>query len=67
MEHDVGAFRFAQRQTATMSFSARARRIKLAWPSCKNPIVGTNPTVRPASRSLSSARCVSAIRVSNLI
>ena len=31
--------------TTTKPVSARAARIRLAWPSCRAPIVGTSPTV----------------------
>ena len=40
---------------ATPSFSARARRTSEMCPSCKYPIVGTNPS-DPAERASSRAR-----------
>src|SRR5665648_942221 len=34
--------------TTTRSFSSTALLIKLSCPSCKNPMVGTNPTFSPS-------------------
>src|SRR6266545_4436262 len=53
---------FTKIDTATTSRSARARRISEMWPSWNSPMVGTNPTVRPAARSASQASRNSAIR-----
>lgn len=36
----------------TMSHSSRALRNRSAWPSCRAPIVGTNPTIAPGVNSL---------------
>ena len=40
--------------TTTTSHSARARAMSERWPSCSAPMVGTNPTARPAARAWSS-------------
>src|SRR5712692_9630160 len=39
---------FTKMLTTTREFSALARAIRLMWPACSAPIVGTRPTTSPA-------------------